>query len=69
MSTYLLAELLHHQVGPLGAHVEGLVGVGDVGAVQNQLHDEHAVLVLVQASHLLREASNEKRRETGDEMR
>jgi len=31
------------------AHVEWLVRVGDVGAVQHQLHDEDAVLFLLEA--------------------
>ena len=63
MLTYLLAELLHHQVGPLGADVEGLVGIGDVRAVQHQLHYEHAVFILVQTRDLLREAMRDERSE------
>lgn len=45
---------LYNQVGPLGAQVVWLERVGDVGAVQHQLHNEHAVLVVGHAvDHVL----------------
>lgn len=40
---------LYDEVSPLGAEVVGLERVGDVGAVQHQLHHEHTVLVVAHA--------------------
>jgi hypothetical protein len=45
---------LYDQVGPLGAQLKRLEGIGDVGAVEDQLHDENAVFVVVEAvDHVL----------------
>jgi hypothetical protein len=47
----LLYTHLDDEVSPLGADLEGLERVRDVGAVQQQLHDEYAVLVVGHAGN------------------